>query len=65
MRGDYPPPRAGSSLVAVGGSLYLFGGISHATGWFDDLYKFDTGSQYKCFLNKCTKQSVTFTLIYV
>ncbi|XP_022334812.2 kelch domain-containing protein 1-like isoform X1 [Crassostrea virginica] len=42
VRGDYPPPRAGSSLVAVGGSLYLFGGISHATGWFDDLYKFDT-----------------------
>lgn len=42
VRGDPPAPRTGSSLVAVGDSLYLFGGLSHSTGWLDDLYKLDT-----------------------
>lgn len=42
VRGETPAPRTGSSLVAVGDSLYLFGGLSHSTGWLDDLYKFDT-----------------------
>ncbi|XP_076444322.1 kelch domain-containing protein 2-like [Babylonia areolata] len=40
--GSLPPPRAAASLVAVGLKLYLFGGLSHMTGWFDDLFVFDT-----------------------
>ncbi|XP_070205613.1 kelch domain-containing protein 1-like [Littorina saxatilis] len=40
--GTLPPPRAAASLVAVGTKLYLFGGLSHMTGWFDDLFVFDT-----------------------
>lgn len=46
VRGDPPAPRTGSSLVAVGESLYLFGGLSHSTGWLDDLYKFDTSTKH-------------------
>ena len=42
--GSPPPPRAAASLVSVGTKLYLFGGLSHMTGWFDDLFVFDTGS---------------------
>lgn len=46
VRGDPPAPRTGSSLVAVGDSLYLFGGLSHSTGWLDDLYKLDTSKHW-------------------
>lgn len=42
--GTPPPARAASSLVAVGNKLYLFGGLSHMFGWFDDLFMFDTES---------------------
>ncbi|KAK3764256.1 hypothetical protein RRG08_033338, partial [Elysia crispata] len=41
-QGTIPPPRSASSLVAVGTKLYLFGGLSHISGWFDDLFVFDT-----------------------
>lgn len=40
--GTIPPARSASSLVAVGTKLYLFGGLSHISGWFDDLFVFDT-----------------------
>lgn len=38
-----PLPRAAASLVVIGTKLYLFGGLSHAVGWFDDLFTFDIG----------------------
>ncbi|GFO37974.1 kelch domain-containing protein 1 [Plakobranchus ocellatus] len=43
-KGTVPPPRSASSLVGVGTKLYLFGGLSHISGWFDDLFMFDTES---------------------
>ena len=43
VNGIVPPARSASSLVAVGTKLYLFGGLSHLSGWFDDLFVFDTG----------------------
>ncbi|CAG5120142.1 unnamed protein product, partial [Candidula unifasciata] len=42
IAGILPPPRSAASLVAVGTKLYLFGGLSHMSGWFDDLFVFDT-----------------------
>lgn len=41
--GTSPSARATASLVAVGTKLYLFGGLSHVSGWFDDLFVFETG----------------------
>lgn len=40
--GTPPPSRAAASLVAMGTKLYLFGGLSHMFGWFDDMFMFDT-----------------------
>jgi hypothetical protein len=40
--GESPAPRTGGSLVAVDNHLYLFGGLSHSIGWFNDLFMFDT-----------------------
>ncbi|CAL1544468.1 unnamed protein product [Lymnaea stagnalis] len=42
VTGTIPPPRSASSLVAVGTNIYLFGGLSHMSGWFDDIFVFDT-----------------------
>ncbi|XP_059148384.1 kelch domain-containing protein 2-like [Physella acuta] len=42
VTGTVPPPRSAASLVAVGTKLYLFGGLSHMSGWFDDIFTFDT-----------------------
>ncbi|XP_048738343.1 kelch domain-containing protein 1-like [Ostrea edulis] len=42
--GELPAPRTGGSLVAVDNCLYLFGGLSHSTGWFNDLFMFDTNT---------------------
>ncbi|RUS86758.1 hypothetical protein EGW08_005481 [Elysia chlorotica] len=59
-KGTIPPARSASSLVAVGTKLYLFGGLSHISGWFDDLFVYDTGMFlsfnvhiYMCFLILC------------
>ncbi|XP_061165639.1 kelch domain-containing protein 1-like [Saccostrea echinata] len=41
FNGEPPAARTGGSLVAVDNCLYLFGGLSHSTGWFNDLFKFD------------------------
>ncbi|XP_025077294.1 LOW QUALITY PROTEIN: kelch domain-containing protein 1-like [Pomacea canaliculata] len=41
-KGTPPPARAAASLVAVGSKVYLFGGLSHMFGWFDDVFTFDT-----------------------
>ncbi|XP_005098914.1 kelch domain-containing protein 2 isoform X2 [Aplysia californica] len=42
VSGTLPPSRSAGSFVAVGTSLYLFGGLSHMSGWFDDTFIFDT-----------------------
>lgn len=42
VSGTVPPSRSAASLVAVGTKLYLFGGLSHVSGWFDDTFVFDT-----------------------
>ncbi|KAJ8304073.1 hypothetical protein KUTeg_017656 [Tegillarca granosa] len=44
-KGSVPSPRSAASLVAIGTKLYLFGGLSHEFGWFNDFYSFDTGHQ--------------------
>lgn len=44
-KGTPPPARAAASLVAVGSKVYLFGGLSHMFGWFDDVFTFDTGTR--------------------
>ena len=44
-KGDIPEPRSGATIAAVGTKLYLFGGLSRETGWFDELYMFDTGNK--------------------
>ncbi|CAG2233844.1 unnamed protein product [Mytilus edulis] len=41
VRGTVPSPRATASLVAVGKKLYLFGGLSHMSGWFDVMHEYD------------------------
>ena len=43
-KGDIPEPRSGATIAAVGTKLYLFGGLSRETGWFDELYVCDTGN---------------------
>ena len=43
VTGNIPPSRSAGSLVAIGTKLYLFGGLSHMSGWFDDTFVFDTG----------------------
>ncbi|XP_041364759.1 kelch domain-containing protein 1-like [Gigantopelta aegis] len=45
VKGSPPPPRSAAGLAAVDNKLYLFGGLSHAFGWFDDLYRFDIDSR--------------------
>ena len=45
IKGDPPEPRSGATIAAVGTKLYLFGGLSRETGWFDELYVFDTGNK--------------------
>ena len=42
-KGDIPAGRSAASLVCVGNKLYLFGGLSHMTGWTDSLHVFDLG----------------------
>jgi len=42
VTGNIPPSRSAGSLVAIGTKLYLFGGLSHMSGWFDDTFVFDT-----------------------
>ncbi|XP_046358881.2 rab9 effector protein with kelch motifs-like [Haliotis rufescens] len=44
VKGCPPPPRTAAAIAAVGHKLYLFGGLSHAFGWFDDLYCFDVAT---------------------
>ena len=44
VKGDVPAPRSGATLSAVGKSLFLFGGLSRNSGWFSDIYIFDTGT---------------------
>ena len=44
-KGDIPKPRSGATIAAVGRKLYLFGGLSRETGWFDELYVYDTGNE--------------------
>ena len=44
MKGDVPAPRSGATLSPVGKSLFLFGGLSRNSGWFSDIYVFDTGA---------------------
>ena len=43
LKGDIPAPRSGATLSAVGKWLFLFGGLSRNSGWFNDIYVFDTG----------------------
>ena len=43
VKGDVPLGRSAASLVAVGNKLYLFGGLSHTSGWTDSLHVFDLG----------------------
>ncbi|KAK7011091.1 kelch domain-containing protein 1 [Biomphalaria glabrata] len=50
VTGMIPPPRSASSLVAVGTKLYLFGGLSHMSGWFDDIFVYDTVTNSWCIL---------------
>ncbi|KAH9520447.1 kelch domain-containing protein 1 [Bulinus truncatus] len=50
VSGMIPPPRSASSLVTVGTKLYLFGGLSHISGWFDDTFIFDTETHSWCLL---------------
>lgn len=40
----WPPARSGAAMAAVGEKLYVYGGLSQATGWLDDFYVFDTVS---------------------
>ena len=44
-KGDVPEPRSGATIAAVGTKLYLFGGLSRETGWFDELYVYNTGNE--------------------
>ena len=44
VKGDIPAPRSGATLSAVGKCLFLFGGLSRNSGWFNDIYVFDTGA---------------------
>ena len=32
-------------MAAVDTNLYVFGGLSQESGWFDDVHKFDTGKR--------------------
>ncbi len=45
-KGDTPAPRSGATMATVGDKLYLFGGLSRETGWFDELFMFDTGEDF-------------------
>ncbi|XP_064621079.1 uncharacterized protein LOC135483936 [Lineus longissimus] len=40
--GKVPPPRSAATFDLVGDKLYLFGGLSQYSGWFQDIYSFDT-----------------------
>ena len=42
-KGEVPLGRSAASLVAVGKKLYLFGGLSHVSGWTDSLHVYDLG----------------------
>ena len=48
VKGDIPAGRSAASLVAVGNKLYLFGGLSHMSGWTDSLHVFDLGMLFSC-----------------
>lgn len=51
MSGEIPAPRSAATMAAVGSSLYLFGGLSQNSGWFDDVHRFDTSKeQNSCLL---------------
>ncbi|KAK3096994.1 hypothetical protein FSP39_005475, partial [Pinctada imbricata] len=47
-KGSPPPPRISGSLVAVGRRVYLFGGLSHTSGWLNDLYVYDIDTSTWC-----------------
>ncbi|OVA20129.1 Kelch repeat type 1 [Macleaya cordata] len=40
--GDVPPPRVGVTMVAVGGTIYVFGGRDSDHNELNELYSFDT-----------------------
>ena len=41
--GELPSARSSAAMAAVGKKLYVFGGLSRDSGWFNDLYALDTG----------------------
>ena len=41
--GELPSARSSAAMAAVGKKLYVFGGLSRDSGWFNDLYTLDTG----------------------
>ena len=43
VTGAVPQSRSAATMAAVGNNLYLFGGLSRETGWFDTMHKYDTG----------------------
>ena len=44
VKGEVPPVRVGATMQQINGKLYLFGGLSHTSGWFQDLHVFDIGT---------------------
>ena len=41
--GELPSARSSAAMAAVGKKLYVFGGLSRDSGWFNDVYALDTG----------------------
>lgn len=40
--GELPSARSSAAMAAVGKKLYVFGGLSRDSGWFNDVYALDT-----------------------
>ena len=42
-KGSVPEARSSAGMAAVENKLYLFGGLSQNSGWFEDVYSYDIG----------------------
>ena len=43
--GEVPAARSAATMASVNGKLYVFGGLSQESGWFDGVYMYDTGKK--------------------